>query len=97
MTCSVEDYTLLTPWNSTHYQLNRNFRNLNTSQEEETGLASQGAVVLVYSTLHSAGALLGIEVSHARGALVLVFSISTLHNGGALLGIEVSHARGWWY
>ena len=95
MTCSVEDYTLLTPWNSTHYQLNRNFRNLNTSQEEETGLASQGAVVLVYSTLHSAGALLGMEVSHARGALVLVFS--TLHSAGALVGIEVSHARGWWY
>ncbi len=36
---------------------------MNTTEEEETGAASHGgALVLVYAALHSAGALLGMEV-----------------------------------
>ncbi len=59
----TEEYPLLTPWNSTHFQLNRNFRELNTTEEEEAGAASHGGgLVLVYAALHSAGALLGMEV-----------------------------------
>jgi hypothetical protein len=56
------DYTLLTPWNATHFQLNRNFRELNRTQEVDTEATSHAALVIVYSSLHSAGALLGIEV-----------------------------------